>query len=307
MMQNHSKHPFQGHNRRDFLRLMALGAASLALPAVESLAKPSAKMRLGLVTYQWGRDWDLPTLIANCEKAKVLGVELRTQHAHGVEPSLNAQQRKEVKKRFADSPVVNLGYGANDEYHSPDPEVLRKNMENTKALLHLCHDIGATGVKVKPNAFPKGVPHEKTIEQIGKSLLELGRYAADLGQLLRLEVHGNETQELPNIKAMMDIAKHPNVKVCWNSNDEDLIGGGLEYNFNLVKDRLGDTVHVRELNVGDYPYQELMNLFVKNNYNGWVLLEARTEPADRVAAMIEQRQIFEKMIATAQKNRKQGS
>ena len=41
-------------------------------------------MQLGLVTYQWGADWDLPTLLANCKKANVLGVELRTTHAHKV-------------------------------------------------------------------------------------------------------------------------------------------------------------------------------------------------------------------------------
>lgn len=281
--------------------MLALGTATVVLPGFKSVTRAKPGMRIGLVTYQWGRDWDLPTLLANCEKAKILGVELRTGHKHGVEPSLSKEQRLEIKKRFAESPVELVGYGANDEYHSPDPAVLKKNMDHTKALLHLMHDIGGTGVKVKPNAFPKGVTHEKTIEQIGQSLLTLGKYARDLGQRIRLEVHGQETQELPNIKAIMDIADHPNVKVCWNSNDEDLNGGGLEYNFNLVKDRLGDTTHVRELNVGSYPYQDLMNLFVKANYKGWILLECRTEPSDIVAALIEQREIFERMLANARR------
>ena len=44
-------------------------------------------MRFGLVTYLWGKDMDLPTLLDVCEKSGVLGVELRTQHAHGVEPN----------------------------------------------------------------------------------------------------------------------------------------------------------------------------------------------------------------------------
>lgn len=288
-------------NRRCFLKLMTLAAVSVTLPVFPSFAqwssaKMRSRMRLGLVTYQWGRDWDLPTLISNCEKTGVLGVELRTQHDHGVEPTLTPSQRKEVKKRFADSPVVLLGYGANDAYHSPNPAILQKNIGNTKNLLHLSHDIGGSGVKVKPNAFPEGVSRARTIEQIGNSLLHLGRYAADLGQQVRLEVHGHETQELPNIKAIMDVADHPNVKVCWNSNEQDLEGAGLVHNFNLVKDRLGDTVHVRELNIGTYPYQKLMNLLVEVNYNGWVLLECRTEPSDRIAAMIEQRQLFERML-----------
>ena len=53
----------------------------------------------------------------------------------------------------------------------------------------------------------------------------------------------------------MDVATHPNVGVCWNCNGTDLKGQGLEYNFDLVKNRLGDTAHVRELNVADYPYR----------------------------------------------------
>ena len=42
-------------------------------------------MNLGLVTYNLARDWDLPTLIRNCEETGFHAVELRTTHAHGVE------------------------------------------------------------------------------------------------------------------------------------------------------------------------------------------------------------------------------
>jgi len=81
-----------------------------------------------------------------------------------------------------------------------------------------------------------------------------------------------------------------------NCNDADVQGEGLEHNFDLVKGRFGDTVHIRELNKGGYPYAELMKLFVKMDYEGWILLEARTDPKDKVQAMIEQKEIFERMI-----------
>ena len=90
------------------------------------------------------------------------------------------------------------------------------------------------------------VPHEKTIEQIGKALNELGEYAAGFGQQIRLEVHG-QCAELPTIKAIMDVATDENVVVCWNSNKTDLEGDGLERNFKLVRKRFGATLHVREL------------------------------------------------------------
>ncbi len=291
-------------SRRVFIQKTAM--AGLGLAAINSLPawsqKTNAAMRLGLVTYEWAKDWDLPTLIANCEKTGLLAVELRTQHAHGVETSLNALQRAEVKKRFADSPVTCLGYGSNFEYHSADSAKLRQNIDQTKEYIKLCKDIGATGIKVKPNDLPAQVPKEKTIAQIAASFNEVGKFAQDFGQLVRVEVHGNHTQELPNMKAIFDQVTEPNVKICWNCNDEDLLAPGLEANFNSVKKWLGDTVHVREFNIGDYPYQQLFNLFAKAKYKGWILLEARTQPKDRIAAMKEQLSLFDQLVSNSKKS-----
>jgi sugar phosphate isomerase/epimerase len=35
-------------------------------------------MKLGMVTYQWGAEWDLPTIFRNCKQTGYEGVELRT-------------------------------------------------------------------------------------------------------------------------------------------------------------------------------------------------------------------------------------
>ena len=291
--------------RRNFLKhstaaVMATGPLlRRAAAGARAADKPGAKMRFGLVTYLWGQDWDLPTLIANCEKTGVLGLETRTEHAHKVEPSLSAAERLEVKKRFADSPVVFVGPGTNQQYDDPEPEKLAASIEGTKAFIKLSHDCGGSGVKVKPNSFHKNVPREVTIEQIGKSLNKVGAFAADYGQEIRLEVHGT-CAELPVIKSIMDLVDQKNVGVCWNCNAQDLQGEGLEFNFNLVKSRFGATAHVRKLNINDYPYQKLIEMFVAMDYAGWILLEARTKPADRIAALIEQRKVFEEMVAKAQ-------
>ena len=289
-------------SRRRFLRQsIAVGAAAVVAGPLGALHSPAgerdrSKMRLGLCTYLWGQDWDLPTILANCRKSGVLGVELRTQHKHGVEPSLNARQRAEVKKRFAASPVTFVGLGTNECFDNPDPARLRQSIEAAKNFVRLSHDCGGSGVKVKPNEFHKGVPHEKTIEQIGASLNELGRFAADFGQQIRLEVHGS-CGELTTIRAIMDVADHPNVGVCWNSNPQDLKGQGLEHNFNLVKRRLGATAHIRELNSPGYPYRQLIDLLVAADYTGWLLLECSSKPKDCVAAMAAQESLFERMLA----------
>ncbi|MFT4018399.1 MAG: hypothetical protein QM668_15650 [Agriterribacter sp.] len=153
-------------SRRDFLQQITLSGIGISASGIlSSYATVPAGMRLGLVTYQWGRDWDLPTLIANCEKTGLLAVELRTQHAHKVESNLSKKEREEVKKRFADSRVTCLGYGSNFEYHSPDAAVLKKNIEDTKIYIQLCKDIGATGIKIKPNDLPDGIPERKQLHR----------------------------------------------------------------------------------------------------------------------------------------------
>lgn len=282
-------------NRRGFLATSLAAATSLASPGRLS-AKQAARMSFGLVTYQWAADWDLPTLINRCTAAKLASVELRTTHKHGVEPSLDSAARKEVAKRFADSPVKLIGLGSDFRYDSPDAAVLAKNIDGTKEFLKLSHDIGSSGVKVKPNDLPKGVPVEKTLAQIAATLTDLGKFAADLGQEVRLEVHG-QCAKLPTIKAIMDQVEPKNVAVCWNSNAEDLAGEGLAHNFKLVRARFGATLHVHELESNKYPYAELFRLLRETEYAGHVLLEASSKPADRAGALVEQRKLFEKLAS----------
>ena len=289
--------------RRDFIQHSLLAGICVSIAEPSSFFSMSKKelLQLGLVTYQWGKDWDLQTLIANCEKTGYLAVELRTQHAHGVETTLNSAQRAEVKKRFADSTVTCLGYGSNFEYHSPDHVNLRDNIKQTKEYIKLCHDIGATGIKVKPNTLPDDVPREKTIAQIATSLNEVGKYAQDFGQLVRVEVHGPITAEIPNMKAIFDQVTEKNVRICWNSNELDLAPPGFAKNFDMLKEWIGDTVHVRQFNIDEYPYQELFNALVGINFKGWLLLEAGNEVPDRIAGLKEQRVLFEQMRNSVKK------
>ena len=286
-------------SRRQFIqRTLGAGVALAAFnPLLEAMDRKSPKgLQIGMVTYMWGAKWDLPTLISNCEKSGLLGVELRTQHAHKVEINLTPAQRADVKKRFADSPVICVGYGSNYEFHSPDPAKLRENIEGAKEYVKLCKDIGATGLKVKPNTLPKEVEREKTIAQIARSLNELGKFAQDYGQLIRVECHGSITQEIPNMKAIFEQVTEKNVKMCWNSNDVDLNPPGLEANFNSVKQWIGDTTHIRGIKISDYPYEQLFRLLNGIKYNGWILVEATTSYTDPIVVMKEQVTLFNEIM-----------
>lgn len=288
--------------RRHFMStLIGAGAASLAAGA-DKLTYKGENIQFGLVTYMWAADLDLPTLIAAMEKSKILGVELRVDHTHGVSPKLSPKERAEVRKRFEDSPVDCLGLGTNFEFHSPKPEDVKKNLEGAKEYIKLSHDIGASGVKVKPNALPKEVEKEKTLAQIAKALQELGDHAVGFGQEIRLEVHGGVT-DLGDIATIMKAADRDNVRVCWNSNQKDIEGEGIEANFAKVKDYLGHTLHFRGAKVPGYPWDKLAKLLVDADWEGFALLEAggKRPEGDPAAIFAEQRDAFMALVTAARK------
>ena len=280
-------------NRREFLTTVAavpvgaLAAAQTAKPA----APARAGLKLGTVTYNIAKDWDIPTIIKNLTEVGMDGVELRTTHKHGVEISLSPAARAEVKKRFEDSPVRIGGLGTTCEYHSPDAATVRKNIDETKAWVTLAKDLGSPSVKVRPNGLPKDVPEEKTLEQIGKSLRECGVFAAENGVKIQLEVHGTDTSRLPRIRKILDHGgNHSAVRVCWNSNQTDLLDGGFDAAFKLVKDQIGQ-VHMRDLFLEEYPWRQLITSLAAMKFDGYCFAEI-PESSDPIRVLKFYRGLF---------------
>ena len=238
--------------------------------------------QLGTITYNIAKDWDLDTILKRLEALKYPGVELRTGHKHGVEVSLSPTERREVKKKFDDSPVDLAGLGSAFEFHSNDPAEVRRNIDGTKAYVRLAHDVGSPGVKVRPNGIPKGDDLDATLRRIGKALHEVGDDADDYGIQIRVEVHGAITSDVPNIAKIIEYADQPNVYVCWNSNSGEVKNGSIKENFALVSKKIRE-VHLRDLTDETYPWVELFGLLKGIDYAGYTLAEIpeSTDP-DRV-------------------------
>lgn len=281
---------------------MLAGAGLLrggALLAAEEGKEPKARMKLGLVTYNLAHDWDVPTILEKCKRHKFEGVELRTTHAHKVEPTLNAEARREVRQRFADSGVILWGLGSVCEFHSPDPSAVQHNIQVCREFVKLAADVGAKGVKVRPNGLPKEVPVEKTLEQIGKALNECGKAAADAGVEIWLEVHGNGTAHPPYIRTILDTCAHPSVGACWNSNASDVKDGSIKEYFDLLAKDI-KSCHITDILGKSYPYPELFSRFRRIGYDRFTLCEV-TVPAttDRDAYMDKYRARWEELVRGA--------
>jgi sugar phosphate isomerase/epimerase len=282
--------------RRRFLQ-GGITAAGLALPLSGAAAVRTSKMRFGFTTYQWGKDWDIPTIIANCTKAKAFACEVRTsaKYPHGVELSLSESGRREVKKQFADSPVTLIGIASGERFDWVEKEKLNAAIEAAKEHIKLSHDIGSKGVRVFPNDFHKGVPEEQTIEQIARAVNLLGRFAADFGQIVRLENHGSLGRSWKALRKIMDRVDQPNVRIMLNGTlfeGEDFASG-----FKSLQGFLADVLHCRALDSDAFPYQLQADLLIDMKWDGWWLVEESSVVPDRVQALIHQREVFEQMVA----------
>jgi sugar phosphate isomerase/epimerase len=270
-----------GCTRRNFLQ-SAGAAAAVGLTGHSAEAAPGKtedqprKFRLGIVTYNIAAKWTVPDILKVCKNVGLSPVELRTSHSHGVEPSLSQEERQKVKKQFADGGIEIWGCGTVCEFHAPDAAQVKKNIETCKQFIQLAADIGGKGVKVRPNALPRNVPVEKTLEQIGKALIECGKAAADAGAEIWVEVHGAGTAHPPHIKTIMDHCGHPKVGLTWNSNTTDVKDGSVAEYFHLVKPWIR-SCHINELHSG-YPYRELFRLLREADYDRVTLAEIQGMP-----------------------------
>ena len=230
-------------------------------------------MRLGIVTYNLLKDWDLETIVSGLGELGYEGVELRTTHAHGVEPSLSASEREQVRRMFENSPVRLVSLGSVCEFHSPDPAERARQVEIGKSFVDLASDTGAMGVKVRPNALPPEVAYDTTVANIAGSLRELGDYAAERGVEIWLEVHGQDSSRPEVIADIMRATERANVGCCWNSNATDIVDGSIRWSFDLLRPWIKN-VHINEL-ANDYPWRELFGLLRNSGYDRFTLCEAQ--------------------------------
>ena len=247
---------------------------------------------LGLVTYNLAKDWDIDTIIKNCEATGFEGVELRTTHKHGVEVSISKARREEVKKRFGDSKVRLVSMGTTCEYESPDPARVEKNIEETRRWCELAQDLGCLGVKVRPNGFPRGVPEEKTLDQIGRALAQCGDIAREHGVEIWLEMHGEGTELPPNIHRILTVANHPQVGACWNSNPTDVENGSIQKSLDLLKPRI-KSCHINDLDRKEYPWHELMAGLRSINFDHYTFAEVGEPSCEPIRFMKYYRALWE--------------
>ena len=114
-----------------------------------------------------------------------------------------------------------------------------------------------------PTGLPKDVPVEKTLEQIGKALIECGKAAADAGVEIWVEVHGGGTQHAGEHEddhgALRPSGRRRHLELQPRPTSKN---GSVAESFELLRPWIR-SCHINELYkdaAGEYPYRELFRL-----------------------------------------------
>jgi hypothetical protein len=78
--------------------------------------------------------------------------------------------------------------------------------------------------------------------------------------------------------------------VCWNSNQTDLLDGGFEPAFRLVRNQIGQ-VHMRDLFLEEYPWRALLTSLAAMKFDGYCFAEI-PESADPIRVLKYYRALF---------------
>ena len=266
-------------NRREFLigSGAALAAPWLAGVTAGPLAAAGPGFHLGSVTHTLFEKSDLETIITILEECGYEGVELRTTEGspagqvHGVEPSLKPAERDRVRKRFERSKVKLVNLGSPAEFQSPDAEERKRNVAKGKQFVDLAHDLGATGIKVRPYGWGTEPDHQKTVRRIGECLKELGEYSLPKKVDILLEIHNEGHEE---DKQMLELAGVKSVGIIWNCDPADAVNGSVKPTFDMLG-KWVRTVHTKYRQ--GYPFRELYTLLHNAKFTGYTLYEGPAE------------------------------
>lgn len=188
-------------------------------------------MKLGLLTYDIAKEFDLDKLIEISRKLGFTGLEFRVEqnHKHGVELQTDKKTRKEIKEKIQDAYLEAIGICTSSRFEYCDKNRRRENIETAKKYVELASDIGAANVRVFGNQFEPGADKEETVHWVGEALAELYEFSKPYHVHVLLEMHGDFNNWNYALKAV-DYSKSQEAGLIYNCDTKDILGNSIKNN-----------------------------------------------------------------------------
>ena len=192
---------------------------------------------------------DLDELFAIAREYGYTGIELRldSNHRHGVETSLAADQRRAVAKTLSASDITTCALACSCRF--ADAGANAGQVRIAKDVVDLADDIGVPIVRVFGGKIPDGVTREAAADAVVEALSEIGDHIGQRNVTVCLETH----DDWRDPHAVADVIRrvgHERIAINWDVMHPVRAGFPLDEAFTAMKPWIR-YVHIHDTTDGD--------------------------------------------------------
>lgn len=195
-------------------------------------------------------DWTLDETIAGMKRHGFEGYEPRVEWGHraGVEATMSAAERAEVRKRFEEEGLKICCVATGCKFAMAEADVRAKNAEDLKKYIDFAGDLGAPYVRVFGGAIPGG-----ELYGVAKYVADAVRPTLDLAQsrgvTVLMETH-DDWRRAAQVRAVIRELNHPAFQALWDIMHTQRVFESPEESFAVL------APHVRHLHLHDGKYSD---------------------------------------------------
>jgi len=143
------------------------------------------------------------------------GIEPRldAKHAHGIEVSTTAEQRRSIRDQARASGIQLACLATSLTY--ADPAKTDEMIRQTHERIDLAGDLVTPVIRVFGGKIPEGTTREQAIGQLASSLSEVAPHAVKRGVTLCLETH-DDWCDPTNVAAVLRSVNHRSIAANWD-------------------------------------------------------------------------------------------
>jgi sugar phosphate isomerase/epimerase len=160
-------------------------------------------------------DLTLPEMLEVARKYGYDGVEPRldSKHAHRIEVTASADERKTFKQQAADAGIELCCLATSLRF--ADPNTADQTISDARDRIGLAGDLGVPCIRVFGGKFPEEMTREQAVDQMAKSLLAVADHAQSRGVTICFETH-DAWCDPAHVAAVLKQVNHPAVACNWD-------------------------------------------------------------------------------------------
>lgn len=162
-------------------------------------------------------DMTLDETLAAMNRHGYAGLEPRIEwgHAQGIELTLSAAERADVKQRVAAAGLAIPCVATSVSMGKADADARAKQVQDGHASIDLAADIGCPMIRTFGREVLQGVEMKASVDWMIAGYRQVVDHAADRGVTVLLETHDVWCNSA-HVAAVVDGVAHPNLRVLWD-------------------------------------------------------------------------------------------